>query len=242
MNNYKLIIQYDGTNYCGWQTQKNASSVQQTIEQKLKIITKYKVNLTGSGRTDSGVHALGQVANFKLEKEIDIYKFRYSLNSVLPNDISILGMEQVYEEFNARFNAKKRCYIYIFSNYKSPFLQKYSCYYNEVLDCNLLNKLSESFLGPNDFTSFARQNTETENKICNIYKIRWKETKGLVIFFIEADRFLHGMVRTIIGTVIKAVKEGQNEKFIENVLLAKDRKYAGESYPAKGLFLYKVKY
>jgi tRNA pseudouridine38-40 synthase len=242
LNNYKIIIQYDGTNYCGWQIQQNAPTIQQTIVDKLEIITKIKVNLTGSGRTDSGVHALGQVANFNLESEIDTYRFRYSLNSILPDDISITRMEQVYEKFNARFDAKKRSYIYLLANIKSPFLLKYSYFHYEKLDCSFLNNISQSLLGENDFTSFARKNTETENKICNIYNINWKETRGLIVFFIEADRFLHGMVRTIIGTLIKAAKTNQNNKFIEEVLLAKDRESAGEAVPAKGLFLYKVKY
>ncbi len=235
-------MQYDGTNYRGWQIQQNAPTIQQIITDKIEIISKVKVNLIGSGRTDSGVHALGQVANFKTENEIDTYKFKHSLNSVLPKDISILEMGQIDEVFNARFDARRRCYIYLFSNFKSPFFQKYSYYYHETLDCKLLNKLCLSLLGKKDFTSFARKNTETENKVCNVYEARWKETKGLIIFFIEADRFLHGMVRTIIGTLIKALKENQNEKFIEDIFSTKDREFAGEAVPANGLFLYKVKY
>jgi tRNA pseudouridine38-40 synthase len=235
-------MQYDGTNYRGWQIQQNAPTIQQIITDKIEIISKVKVNLIGSGRTDSGVHALGQVANFKTENEIDTYKFKHSLNSVLPKDISILEMGQIDEVFNARFDARRRCYIYLFSNFKSPFFQKYSYYYHETLDCKLLNKLCLSLLGEKDFTSFARKNTETENKVCNVYEARWKETKGLIIFFIEADRFLHGMVRTIIGTLIKALKENQNEKFIEDIFSTKDREFAGEAVPANGLFLYKVKY
>ena len=235
-------MQYDGTNYRGWQIQQNAPTIQQIITDKIEIISKAKVNLIGSGRTDSGVHALGQVANFKTENEIDTYKFKHSLNSVLPKDISILEMGQIDEVFNARFDARRRCYIYLFSNFKSPFFQKYSYYYHETLDCKLLNKLCLSLLGKKDFTSFARKNTETENKVCNVYEARWKETKGFIIFFIEADRFLHGMVRTIIGTLIKALKENQNEKFIEDIFSTKDREFAGEAVPANGLFLYKVKY
>ena len=242
MNNYKIIIQYDGTSYCGWQIQKNAPTIQQTIVDKVEIISKIKINLTGAGRTDTGVHALGQVANFKSENEIDIYKFKHSLNSVLPIDISITSMERVDEEFNARFKAKKRSYIYLFSNFKSPFYQKYSYYYHNVIDCRLLNNLSKSFLGEHDFTSFAKKNTETENKICNIYEARWKATGGMVMFLIEADRFLHGMVRTVIGTLLKAVKENPSDKFIKDILSAKEREYAGEAVPANGLFLYKVKY
>lgn len=242
MNNYKLEIQYDGTNYCGWQIQENSPTVQQTITDKIEIITKIKPNLIGSGRTDSGVHALGQAANFKTEEDINIYKFKHSLNSILPFDISIINMEKVDENFNARFDAKRRCYIYLFSNYKSPFFQKYSYYYHHNLNCIKLNEISRYFMGEKDFTSFARKNTETENKICHVYSVHWKETNGLTIFYIEADRFLHGMVRTIIGTLLKALKEGTGENYIEEIFSAKDRELAGESVPANGLFLYKVKY
>jgi tRNA pseudouridine38-40 synthase len=242
LNNYKLVIQYDGTNYCGWQTQSNAPTVQQTIMDKIELISKVKVNLTGSGRTDSGVHALGQVANFKTEEEIDIYKFRHSINAVLPEDISIISMEKVDEDFNARFNARKRSYIYLISKLKSPFFQKYSYHYHESLNCNILNNLSMIFFGEKDFTSFARKNTETENKVCNIFEAHWKDTNGMIVFRIEADRFLHGMVRTITGTLLKALKENPSPKFIEDILSARDRECAGEAVPAKGLFLFKVKY
>jgi tRNA pseudouridine38-40 synthase len=242
LSNYKLVIQYDGTGYCGWQIQSNAPTVQETIMNKIELISKVKVNLTGSGRTDSGVHALGQVANFKTEEEIDIYKFRHSLNAVLPNDISVVSMEKIDENFNARFDARKRSYIYIISKFKSPFFQKYSYHYHESLNCNILNKLSTSFLGEKDFTSFARKNTETENKICNVFEAHWKDTNGLILFRIEADRFLHGMVRTITGTLLKALKESPSQKFIEDILSARDRECAGEAVPAKGLFLAKVKY
>ena len=242
MNNYKLIIQYDGTNYCGWQIQNNAITVQQVVTDKIELLTGSKVNLIGSGRTDTGVHALGQAANFKIDNELDIYKFKYSLNSILPNDISVIEMKNAAGDFNARFNARKRSYLYLFSTYKSPFYQKYSYHYHNKLDFRFLNDISGYLLGSNDFTSFARKNTETVNKICNVYDIHWKETNGLILFYIEADRFLHGMVRTIVGTLLKALKEHALGSYIEEILSAKNRECAGEAVPAKGLFLYKVKY
>jgi tRNA pseudouridine38-40 synthase len=242
LNNYKLIIQYDGTNYCGWQIQQNEPTIQQTITNKIELISKIKVNLTGSGRTDSGVHALGQVANFRIDHDIDIYRFRHSLNAVLPFDISVIAMEKVDEDFNARFKAKKRSYIYLFSTFKSPFYQRYSCFCHETLDCKLLNALSLSILGEKDFTSFAKKNTDTENKVCNVFEARWKATKGLIIFYIEADRFLHGMVRTIAGTLLRAAKSGNPGNCLEEIFSVRDREFAGEALPANGLFLYKVKY
>jgi tRNA pseudouridine38-40 synthase len=244
MNNYKLHIQYDGTNYSGWQIQKNAASIQQTIIDSIEIIIKEKVNLIGSGRTDTGVHALGQAANFKIEQALDEDKFIYSLNSILPNDISIISIEKIDESFHARFDAKKRSYIYLFSKTKSPFFQKYSYYFPSIKNINIdeLNKISKVLLGEHDFTSFSRKNTEIENKICNIYNIHWRSTNQLVIFYIEANRFLHGMVRTTIGTLLEASKKDFKKDYLLEVLNKKDRTSAGEAVPAKGLFLFKVRY
>ncbi len=240
--NYKLIIQYDGTNYAGWQIQPNAPTVQQVIYDSVKILTKENINLIGSGRTDSGVHSLGQTANFKTQKEIDIFKFIYSLNSILPKDIAIRRMEDTDINFNARMNAKRRTYLYLFTRYKSPFFDKYSYFYHDKIDCEKLNNLNRYMTGQKDFTSFCKTISDTENKICNIYNIGWKESKEMIFFFIEADRYLHGMVRAIIGTLLHAVKKNLNENYIENVFAAKNRTAAGEAVPAKGLFLYKVKY
>ena len=242
MNNYKLTIQYDGTDYSGWQIQKNEITVQQKITESVETILKEKVNLIGSGRTDTGVHALGQVANFRIEKEIDQYRFLYSLNSVLPGDISVLNIEKVSENFHSRFDAKRRTYIYLMTDQKSPFYNKYSYFYHFVVDTNLLNKLSETILGKHDFTSFSKKNSDTQNKVCEIYEARWKKTGGMILFYISADRFLHGMVRAVTGTLLYALKNNLDGSYIQKVVDTKDREAAAEAAPAKGLFLYKAKY
>ena len=241
MSNYKLTIEYDGTNYAGWQIQDNAVSIQGTISDSIKTILKEDINLIGSGRTDSGVHALGQVANFRYEKETDLFRFKHSLNSILPLDISVTDIEEVNESFHSRFDAKERTYLYLISKEKSPFYDKYSVL-KKSLDISLLNNLSEAFIGEQDFTSFCRKNSDVKNKICIVKSIRWRETKSLYLFFISADRFLHGMVRTIIGTLFKALDIGENKKYIENIFNEKNREAAGEAVAAKGLFLYRVKY
>lgn len=242
--NYKLIIQYDGTNYSGWQIQENAITIQGKITEALEILTKEKINLIGAGRTDSGVHALGQTANFRLEKELDLYKFKFQLNSILPSDISIIDITPVDEEFHSRFDAKKRSYMYLFNKIKSPFFYKYATMIktNMNFDINSLNNHSKLFLGEKDFTSFCRKNTETQNKICCVYNAHWKETKGLIIFYIEADRFLHSMVRTITGTILALNNNLIYPAEIENIFEAKNRDLSGEAVPSKGLFLYKIKY
>ncbi len=244
MNNYKLTIQYDGTNYSGWQIQENADTVQQRIKDALVILLKEDVNLIGSGRTDTGVHALGQVANFQTEQEIDIYKFTYSLNSIIPDDISITQVKSVDAEFHARFSAKKRSYLYLIAHKKTPFYKNYSLQYPEIKfdQINRLNSLSKFLTGENDFTSFSRKNTEIENKICNVNNIYWRRTGDFTLVFIEANRFLHGMVKTIIGTLLFAEKNNYSEEYLKEVLSKKDREAAGEALLSKGLFLYKVRY
>ena len=241
MSNYKLTIQYDGTDYAGWQIQENARTVQGTISDAIRVIITEEVNLIASGRTDSGVHALGQVANFRYEKEIDIYRFQHSLNSILPPDISVINIQKVSESFHARFDAKERTYLYLISKEKYPFYYKFSLL-KKNLDISLLNELSKIFLGEKDFTSFCRKNSEVKDKICKVNFIRWRETKNFYLFFISADRFLHGLVRTIIGTLFKALDLGESKKYIENIFNEKNREAAGEAVAAKGLFLYKVKY
>ncbi len=242
MHNIKLTIQYDGTNYSGWQIQSGSSTVQQILTECIKTITGSNINLIGSGRTDSGVHALGQVANFKIADKPDLNKFLYSLNSVLPKDVSVLKAEEVNENFHSRFDAKKRKYLYLFIKHKSPFYELYAYRYYYKLDPLFLNSLSQCFIGKKDFTSFARKASEPEEKICNVYSAIWRETNNFFLFFIEADRFLHGMVRTITGTILKAQKNNYDKNFIEDIFSAKNREAAGEAVPARGLFLYKVWY
>ena len=244
MNNYKLLIQYDGTDYSGWQIQNNAPTVQKKIVEAIEVITKENINLIGSGRTDSGVHALGQVANFRIETELDTYKFKYSLNSILLDDISVLKIEKVEESFHSRFDAKRRSYIYLFSYNKSPFYKKYSYHYFPLtkLDFSVLNKISKSLIGEHDFTSFSKKNAEVEDKTCNVSEICWRKGKELSVVYITANRFLHGMVRTIVGTLLYAAENNLDENYLTDILERKDREEANESLPAKGLFLYKVKY
>lgn len=242
LKNYKLLIQYDGTKYSGWQIQKNSETVQQCISDAIKTILKTDINLIGSGRTDTGVHALGQVANFRTQNEIDIYRFKHSLNSILPSDISIIKMDEVDEDFHARFDARKRSYIYLISQTKSPFYKNYSYFYPSEINLEKLNKVSKVFIGEKDFTSFSKKNIEIENKNCSVFALRWMKKGSLVIFYIQANRFLHGMVRTITGTLLKSQEEKNPDQFIADIFNSKSREEAADSVPSKGLFLYKVEY
>lgn len=242
MFNYKITIQYDGTRYAGWQFQENATSIQEVISNSIKQILQEEINLIGAGRTDAGVHALGQVANFELSKELDLFKFKYSLNSVLPDDISIANIEPVDEKFHARFSAKKRSYIYLISNQKSPFFDHYSYTLFSDFNQDKLNELSSALIGTQDFTSFCKINTEVQNKICEVYEVRWRKQKNFFIFYIEANRYLYGMVRAIVGSLLKAYSSEEGMNYLKNIFNQKDRNAAADAVPAKGLFLYKVKY
>lgn len=244
MYNYKLTIQYDGTNYNGWQSQPNGNTVQDRITDAINQVSNQQVNLIGSGRTDSGVHALGQVANFKIHKQLDLYKFKHSLNSILEKDIAISEIIQVNENFNSRFDAKLRSYIYLITQDKSPFFGKYTHFYTYMEQINVeeINELSKVLIGVYDFTSFCKSNTLTENKICDIKTIRWKKTGNVLIMLIEANRFLHNMVRTIVGTLLHCLRDSYSGEQLKQILNSKDRSSAFETAPAKGLFLYKVKY
>jgi tRNA pseudouridine38-40 synthase len=237
-----MTIQYDGTKYSGWQIQENALTVQEVLTNSIEKILQEKISLIGAGRTDTGVHALGQVANFLISRELDLYRFKYSLNSVLPDDISINTIESADEKFHARFSAKKRSYIYLISNYKSPFFDRYSYNLFSELNQDKLNELSSLLLGEQDFTSFSKINPDVQNKICEVYEARWRRQKNFFIFYVEANRFLYGMVRAIVGSLLKAYSTETGTEYLRNVILQKDRNAAADAVPAKGLFLYKVKY
>lgn len=242
MKNYKLTIQYDGTNYSGWQIQNNAVTIQQKITEAIKTIINEDVNLIGSGRTDTGVHAWGQVGNFRTEQELDLFKFKFSLNSILPNDISILQIENIDESFHARFDAKRRSYIYLISDYKSPFFNNYSYFYPYKISLEEINSLSKLLLNERDFAAFCKKANEAEGTDCTIYDIYWEETRGLIYLYIEANRFLRGMVRAIVGTLLSVHKNGNDEEKLKEIILSKNRELAGESVPPQGLFLYRVTY
>jgi tRNA pseudouridine38-40 synthase len=242
MFNYKMTIQYDGTAYAGWQIQQNALTIQEVISNSIKQILQEEINLIGAGRTDSGVHAIGQVANFMSGTELDLQKFQYSLNSVLPRDISITSIEPVEEDFHSRFSAKKRSYIYLISGQKSPFFDRFAYTYFSEMETEKLNVLSSVFIGEKDFSSFSKNNPDVKNKICEVYEVRWRRQKNLLIFYIEADRFLYGMVRAIVGSLIKANSLDEGIGYLKNIFDQKDRSFAADAVPAKGLFLFKVKY
>ena len=242
MKNYQIIVQYDGSEFCGWQIQKEKSTVQGIITEAISKLLREEINLIGAGRTDAGVHAFGQSANFRCEKEIDLCKFKYSLNSILPKSISINKIEEKEFSFHSRFDAIKRIYYYFVCNIKSPFYYKYSYFYYSDLTLLNLNRMSKLLSGEQDFSAFEKEGNSNENSICNIMEAHWSKRGDFYIFRIEANRFLRGMVRAIVGTMLKIERNNGDGDNFKHIIEKKDRKYAGDSAPAQGLFLYKVRY
>ncbi|MBU1076246.1 MAG: tRNA pseudouridine(38-40) synthase TruA [Spirochaetes bacterium] len=245
MQNLKLTISYDGTNYYGWQKQPSYPTVQKTIEDVFRKILpgSSKLILNGSGRTDRGVHALGQVANIKISSKLFLPGLMESLNSLLPRDIRIHSIQKVDDRFNARFNAHKREYRYIlqYKGYQYPFYDRYSYCYPYSVDFKKLKKCIGFFSGRKDFSSFSNSPKE-KDPVRHIRKILFYREKDFIIFRIIADSFLQGMVRNILGTIFDINKNDQNPRIIKDIFDLKKNKYCGNKIPAKGLYLYKVYY
>ncbi|NUN07564.1 MAG: tRNA pseudouridine(38-40) synthase TruA [Ignavibacteriaceae bacterium] len=242
MYSYSLRVSYDGTEFTGWQIQANARTVQGELTSALSKILSSRISVTGAGRTDTGVHSIGQIASFLSPVKLSSYEFLYSVNSILPFSIAVSELQEVESGFNARFDAKSRVYYYFLSHAKDPFLHKYSWFRLVRPDITKLNLMSRELFGSHDFSSFTKHAGEVDNLICTVKSIKWIGRRKLTYVRIEADRFLHGMVRAMVGTLIRYWDHPDNSEIIKNILLSCDRKEASESAPAKGLFLYKINY
>ena len=244
MRNIKLTIEYDGTNYHGWQIQPNAITIQAAIQDALAKITKAQTQIVGAGRTDTGVHAAGQVANFHTHSQMPPTAFQKALNATLPRDIVITDVEEVSPDFHARFSAVSRTYLYTILNraYPSAFLQSSAYFFPEPIDLQGADAACRSLIGKRDFFSFQRSGSERINPICEIYECRCWQEEDLVYFKIEADAFLRGMVRAIVGTILKLHDKEDCVNQLYQILDARDRSGAGASAPPHGLSLLRVKY
>jgi len=239
---YFFEISYKGTNYHGWQIQNNAISVQQVIQEKFRQLLGDDVEIVGSGRTDAGVHAKQQYFHVDIKNELDTMDFQYHLNAVLPNDIVVRCIYKVGPEAHARFDACSRSYDYIITSQKDPFHENEVYIYHKSLDLEKLNTASELLLGKHNFKSFSKVKTQVNNFNCKVFFARWIRQEEQVVFQIKANRFLRGMVRAIVGTLL-LVNEGKiGVNTIEEILLSKNRKNAGRSVPAEGLYLSQIIY
>ena len=241
--NFKLTIQYDGTDYCGWQIQKNAITVQATIKKALEEIVKTNnVNVIGSGRTDSGVHSVGQVCSVKLKTNMTNIQLLKALNSKLPNNIRVSLSEIVDDNFNARFSAVDREYIYKIKKESSPFDYKYYWNYPYDYDINILNNCAKIVIEQNNFYNFCKPSPDIKNYNCTINYSQWEIENDILIYQINANRFLHHMVRMLVGTMLEVSRGKILEVDFLNLFNQNLNKNMILTAPSKGLYLLKVKY
>ncbi len=243
LQRYVLQISFDGTPFNGWQRQKNAPSVQQEIEEKLSIILGKETTVTGCGRTDTGVHANEFFLHFDADKELSNYTHLHKLNTMLPPQIAVQNIYKVSLDFNTRFDALNREYVYLIHFNKNPFLIDKSLKLGKKnLDVNKMNQAANLLLEVEDFTSFSKVKTQTKTNNCDVTFAYWENIENGIKFTIKANRFLRNMVRAIVGTCL-AVGEGKMEiEEFKQVIENKNRQSAGTSVPACGLYLKKVTY
>jgi tRNA pseudouridine38-40 synthase len=245
VRNIKLTIEYDGTAFHGWQIQPGLETIQGVIKERIAQITQGEVNLIGAGRTDAGVHALGQVANFQTESAIDLAALQRGLNSLLSPDIVIKGIEEVEEGFHARFSARSKRYEYHILNrsYPSAFLKAYAWFIPHQLDLASMERCGRILIGSHDFSSFRASGDESRHSIREIIRLEIERREDdLIVIEIEANAFLREMVRSIVGTLVDVGKGKTSLEEFEEIFQARDRRQAGMTAPAQGLFLVEVKY
>lgn len=241
-NNLKLTIEYDGTDFAGWQIQPSERTIQGEIGKVLATIFGERVELVGSGRTDSGVHAFGQVANFLLEKEADLPRLLHSLNSMLPTDIVVRELSEVPGDFHARYSAISRTYSYRIHLGRTALNHRYVWELPYDLGLEELKWCAEVIRGEHDFTSFCVAKSQKEDSACDVMVADWKRVGGELFFHVEADRFLHTMVRSLVGTMVEVGRGFLPKEEFREILKLEDRTKAGPTAPAKGLCLVTVKY
>lgn len=239
MKRILLVIEYDGTNYCGWQKQPSVKTIQGEIEDAIFRSIGEKVEIFGSGRTDAGVHGLNQTAHFDLASPVPITKLKDILNNVLPADIVIKSAEEVEEEFHARFSIKRKCYLYKIYNgeEKKAFLANRMAWIRKPLDVDLMKKASKLLIGEHDFQGFCSANTCTSSFVRTIYDIKISQIEEQIFVEVCGNGFLYNMVRIIVGTLVDYSLGKLSIEDIKLALKKGDRAKAGQTMPACGLYL-----
>jgi tRNA pseudouridine38-40 synthase len=248
--NFKLLIQYDGTDFHGWQVQENSRTIQGELERVIGMLEDKKVNVHGSGRTDAGVHADGQVASVRIERAFTPEKLRNAINGNLWRDIRVLRAEPVGEDFHARFSARSKTYIYRVVNapVMSPFWRRYAHHEQRPLDVARMNEVARLFLGRHDWTAFSSAQADGENRVRNVTEFsiesRWDErAQGAIIeFTISSEGFLRYMVRSIVGTMLEVGRAEKDLDTVQTAIITGDRSLCGPTASAQGLTLHRVEY
>ena len=245
MRNYKFIVTYDGSKYSGWQRLQDniEKSIQGKIEILLSKLLEEEIQIIGSGRTDAGVHALMQVCNFKTNKVLG-KDFIKDFNRYLPEDIKVIEFCEVDDRFHARYNAKKKVYMYRIDNspYGNPFIRKFAYHVDKKLDIEKMKEVSKIFIGEHDFTSFSNSKSKKKSSVREIYNIEFKITDDIIEIYFEAEGFLYNMVRMLAGSIIGAGLGQTSGEEVEELLTEKTREKHRFTAPPHGLFLYNVEY
>jgi tRNA pseudouridine38-40 synthase len=239
---YFFEIAYKGTNYAGWQSQLNAMGVQEVVEDTLSKLLRTEVEIIGSGRTDTGVHCEQQFFHVDIETDFDTAQFLIRLNSFLPKDIAITSIRKVKEDAHARYSAIERSYEYRVTQKKNPFLEGLALHYFKVVDVQAMNRAAGLLIGFHDFTSFSKVKTDVNNFLCELKRAEWKQEGELLVFHITANRFLRGMVRAIVGTLLDVGTGKISVDGFKSIVESKNRKKAGMNVEPYGLYLTSVKY
>ena len=238
---YFLEVAYKGTNYSGFQVQENANSVQEEVEKAFSILQRSPVILTGSSRTDTGVHALQNFFHFDYEGVIHP-QFIYKINAILPQDITVKSIRQVRDDMHCRFDATSREYNYFIYREKNPFLADRAYFYPYTLDTGLLQQAAEIIMRHKDFQSFAKRNSQVKTFLCDIQKSEWRQEGDTLVYNVKANRFLRGMVRGLTGTMLQVGRKKITPEQFEAIIGSKDCTKADFSVPGHGLFLVRVEY
>ena len=238
---YFFEIAYNGKNYNGWQSQHNGIGVQAVVENALSKLLQSKTDIVGSGRTDAGVHCEQQYFHVDIDRALD-QNFQQKLNSFLPQDIVILSIKNVREDASARYDAVQRSYRYQVTRRKNPFLQDFAWHFFKKADMQTMNAAAALLVGEQDFECFSKVHTDVNHFLCTIHSASWREDGELMIFDITANRFLRGMVRAIVGTLLDVGTGKIAVSDFESIIKSKDRRKAGANVPPQGLFLTKVVY
>ena len=245
MRNIKMIVQYDGSNFKGFQRLKdNDNTIQGKIEDVLSKLTEEKIEIVASGRTDMGVHALGQVVNFKTNSTKSVEKIQKYLYKYLPESIVVTKIEEVDERFHSRYNAKSKIYMYRIDNneFHNPFNRKYTYHLDKKLDIEKMQEASQYLIGEHDFSSFASSRSKKKSHVRKIEYIKIQEKNKFIEIYVKADGFLYNMVRIIVGTLIDAGLNKIKPEDVKDMLESKNRTAASDTAPAKGLYLLDVQY
>ncbi len=239
----KLTLEYDGSDFVGWQFQENGRSVQDIVERGLAQILQERTRIVGAGRTDAGVHAKGQVASFETESSVNCDQLVRGLNGVLPDDVVVLDAKEAAPHFHARYDALSRRYQYVIKRVATALSRKYCWVVGYSLDIALLKQCENELPGNHDFESYCKSNSAVAHHSCTILNASWSyPDSSTLVFDVTADRFLHGMVRALVGTMVEVGRGYRPMEEFRQILDAKDRRKAGMAAPAQGLFLVEVNY